>query len=109
MEKVIFTALSKQDLEALVIDCVQVCLKRHAAQQPVRRGDEPGPAMPPYVSKREAARLLMCSTSSIDNYARAGKLQRCYVGKSVKFNRQAVLDLAQPHLSNKQKRAKDGA
>ena len=43
MEKVIFTALTKQDLETLVIDCVLVCLngnqrkaQRHTATKPER-------------------------------------------------------------------------
>jgi excisionase family DNA binding protein len=102
MEKVVFTALTKQDLEALVIDCVQVCLKRHAAQQPAKRDDVPGQAASPYVSKREAARLLSCSPSTIDNHARAGHLTRHYIGKAVRFDRVQVLNLAKRHSSTKQ-------
>ena len=83
MEKVVFTALTKQDLEALVIDCVQVCLKRHSAKQTANQENEPGQAAPPYVSKREAARLLGLCTSSVDNAARRGELKRHYVGKAV--------------------------
>jgi hypothetical protein len=103
MEKVIFTALTKQDLEALVIDCVQVCLKRQAAQQPARRDDVPGQASPNYVNKREAARLISVCPSTIDNAARAGKLKRHYVGKSVRFLRSEVLALAKSHTNHKQK------
>ena len=104
MEKVIFTALTKQDLEALVIDCVQVCLKRHAAQTPTRRDDTPAEDGQAFVSKKQAARLLSCSPSTIDNHARSGKLTRHYVGgKSVRFDRQQVLSLAQKHTNNKQK------
>jgi excisionase family DNA binding protein len=103
MEKVLFTALTKQDLEALVIDCVQVCLKRHSAQQPATREEQPGQAAPPFVSKKEAARLMMCSPSTVDNFARAGKIQRHYLGKSVRFNREQVLALAQKSQSHKQK------
>lgn len=104
MEKVVFTSLSKQDLEALVIDCVQVCLKRHVAQTPTRRDDIPTEAGQAFVSKRQAARLLDCSVSSVDNFARAGRLARHYVGgKSVRFDRQQVLALAQKRTNHKQK------
>lgn len=108
MEKVIFTALTKQDLEALVIDCVQVCLKRHAAQQPAKRETEPGQAGEVFVNKRQAARLLSCSPSTIDNHARAGHLTRHYVGKAVRFDRQQVLALARQNTSHKQKLASNG-
>ena len=108
MEKVIFTALTKQDLEALVIDCVQVCLKRHAAQQPAPREPEPGQAGQAFVSKKQAARLLSCSSSTIDNHARAGHLTRHYVGKAVRFDRQQVLALARQNTSHKQKLASNG-
>jgi len=103
MEKVIFTALTKQDLEALVIDCVQVCLKRHAAQQPAKRDDVPGQAGANYVTKKEAARLISVCPSTIDNHARAEKLKRHYVGKSVRFDRLEVLALAKSSTNHKQK------
>jgi len=107
MEKVLFTALSKQDLEALVIDCVQVCLKKHAPQP--ARDTIPDEAAPPFVSKKEAARLLSCSPSSIDNFGRSGKLTRHYVGgKSVRFERSQVLALAKSHTNHKQKLSKNG-
>lgn len=102
MDKVLFTALTKQDLEALVIDCVQVCLKRNAAQHPLKKDAAQEQAAPPYVSKKEAARLLGVCTSSIDNAARAGKLKRHYVGKSVRFDRSEVLALAKAHTNHKQ-------
>lgn len=101
---VLLTSLTKQDLEALVIDCVQVCLKRHTAQTPARRDDTPGEAGQAFVSKKQAARLLSCSPSTIDNHARAGRLTRHYVGgKSVRFDRLQVLALAQKHTNHKQK------
>lgn len=103
MEKLVFTSFTKQDLEALVIDCVQVCLKHHAAQQPAQREDTPGPDGGAYVNKRQAARLLSCSPSTIDNHARAGSLTRHYVGKAVRFDRQEVLNLAKRHTSTKQR------
>lgn len=46
-----------------------------------------------HMTKKEAARLLSVCPSTIDNAARAGKLIRHYVGKSVRFEREQVLAL----------------
>lgn len=103
MEKLVFTSFTKQDLEALVIDCVQVCLKHHAAQQPAQREDTPGPDGGAYVNKRQAARLLSCSVSTLDNFRRAGEIKAFYIGKAVRFSREEVLALAKRHTSTKQR------
>lgn len=103
MEKMVFTALTREELHALIIDSVNACLRHHAAQQPAQREDTPGPDGGAYVNKRQAARLLSCSPSTIDNHARAGSLTRHYVGKAVRFNRQEVLSLAKRHTSTKQR------
>lgn len=48
------------------------------------------------LKKKDAARLLSCSASTIDNMARAGRLTRHYVGKkSVRFDRGEVLKIAE--------------
>jgi hypothetical protein len=52
MEKVIFTALTKQDLETLVIDCVLVCLKNHERQAPRQTAHRPDQASPTHAEKR---------------------------------------------------------
>lgn len=47
------------------------------------------------INKKEAARLLSCSTSTIDNYRREGKLKRYKVGSGVRFKRLEVLGLVE--------------
>ncbi len=90
----IVTTLTRQDLEALVIDCMKVVIK---ANQPAREEPPcPGPGQPEFLTKRQAAQKLGCSTSTIDNAARAGKLTRHYIGKTVRFRQEEVLALAQP-------------
>ncbi len=103
MEKMVFTALTREELHALIIDSVNACLRHHAAQQPAQREDTPGQAGEAYINKRQAARLLSCSPGTIDNHARAGNLTRHYVGKAVRFDRQEVLSLAKRHTSTKQR------
>lgn len=103
MENVVFTQLSIPEFRKLIQQELEQFHKSTAARQPAKRDDEPGQAGPNYVSKREAARLVSVCSSTIDNAARAGKLKRHYVGKSVRFLRSEVLALAQTHTNNKQK------
>ena len=94
MNELLVTTLTRQDLEALVIDCVKVVMKNHqpaGVEPPI-----PGPGEPEFLTKRQAAQKLGCSTSTIDNAARAGKLTRHYIGKTVRFRLEEVLALAQP-------------
>lgn len=53
----------------------------------------PAPTEDDLLTKRQAAALLRCSTSTIGNFARAGKLQRFYLGRVVRFKRGEVLNL----------------
>ena len=105
MKDLILTAISKEDLEALVAHQLDLAFRRHSQPKQRQPDDAPGEAGQTFVSKKQAARLLDCSPSTIDNHARAGHLTRHYVGKSVKFDRQQVLGLAKRNLSHKQKKS----
>lgn len=105
MKDLVLTTLTRDELQALVIDSVKVCLKHYAPQpKPRQPDDEPGEAIPPYVSKREAARLISVCQSSIDGYARKGLLKRRYAGKKVLFERSEVLALIKTSTNHKQTR-----
>jgi len=103
MENVVFTQLSIPEFRRLIQQELEQFHKANKAQQLANPDSVPGQAATPYVSKREAARLISVCQSSIDNAARAGKLKRHYVGKSVRFDRAEVLALARSHTSHKQK------
>lgn len=89
---------SNQLLEAflrLIDERLDAALVRHATRHPQNADDTPGPAGQTFVNKKEAARLLSCSTGTVDNMARAGRLKRHYVGKkAVRFLRGDVLAIA---------------
>lgn len=104
MENIVFTQLSIPEFRKIIQQELEQFHKSHAAQTPACRNDTPAEAGQAFVSKKQAARLLSCSPSTIDNHARAGRLARHYVGgKSVRFDRQQVLSLAQKHTNHKQK------
>lgn len=98
MTDIVVTTFSKQDLEHIFDERLRVALERYGVKSPTA---QPADA-PPYVSKREAARLIGVCSSTIDNAARAGKIKRRYVGKSVRFEREQVLALAKPNTGHKQ-------
>lgn len=81
------------DLQTLIIDCVNVCLKHHKPSAPTVEIQEPDPGQ--LLTTKESARLLGVSPSTIGNHARAGNLTRLYIGKSVRFSREQVTSLAQ--------------
>lgn len=93
-----FTVLSKIELENLLFDTAKAAVKAALKEaQPAREEPpSPGPGEPTFLTKRQAARKLGCSTSTIDNAARAGKLTRHYLGKTVRFKLEEVLALAKP-------------
>jgi len=80
--------IDRNDLEQIIQETVQNALERFAENAPAPTVDAP------FIDKREAARLIGVCTSTIDNAARAGKLKRHYIGKSVRFDRAHVLALA---------------
>jgi excisionase family DNA binding protein len=90
MKDMILTNLSKEDLKSIIEKSVSAAIKEHLPKDESKAGGNPDE----FVTKKEAAELLKCSTSTIDNYRRAGKLTRYHLGKSVKFKKEDVLALA---------------
>lgn len=91
-EQTVLISLTVNELENLIIDCVNACLKVHNQQ--------PQPAAPTtpddpdrLINKKEAASLLGCSQSTIDNFRRRGTLKSTKLGKAVRFRRSDVLAL----------------
>lgn len=94
MSELFVTTMTKADIEGLFIDCMKAVIKNHLPNP------KPLPAPPKkeanFVTKKQAAQQLNCSTSTIDNYARAGRLTRHYIGRTVRFKLEEVLALAKP-------------
>ena len=101
MQTTVITSLSYEELQTLISETLRKELKQIVP--PPRQEEPPGQAGEAFVSKKQAARLLSCSPSTIDNHARAGSLTRHYIGKAVRFDRQQVLNLAKRHSSTKQR------
>ena len=48
--------------------------------------------LPDYLTRKQAAEILNVSTSSIDGWAKSGKLTKYKKGRSVKFEKREVLN-----------------
>lgn len=90
MSKAELVIMTRNEVENLVLDCLDTALKRFA---PPTQNTPIPPADDDFLTKGEAAALLSCSRSTIDNAARAGKLRRHYIGKAVRFKRGEVAAL----------------
>ena len=88
MEKLIVT-MTEQELKTLVRQSVSEGVE--VALSLARKNEPEGNLL----KKKEAASLLSCSTSTIDNLARSKKLTRHYVGASLRFDRTQVLSMAE--------------
>jgi excisionase family DNA binding protein len=84
MEQTILFSLPKSDLQDLIIDCVNVCLKH---QQQV----EPEPQPKTLHSIRELADFLGCSVVTAQRYKNEGRIPYSQVGRKVIFNTAEVL------------------
>ena len=59
--------------------------------QPVTATNEPE-----FLTKKQVAKMLNCSCSTVDNYRRSGKLKPYYLGQknsTVRFSKNEVLEL----------------
>lgn len=94
MDKMVLTTYNREDLENIVLDCLKAFHESTPQPQP-----EPTPPDDPdrLINKKESARLLGCSQSTIDNYRRAGVLEAVKLGKAVRFRRGDVLAVVQPN------------
>jgi excisionase family DNA binding protein len=98
MQKLMLVEMPVGDLQQLIIDCVNTCLKHH---KPGNTTDtRTAPAIEgQLLTKKEAANLLKVSTSTIDGYARAGVLERVKIGTGhggVRFRQADVLAIVSP-------------
>ncbi len=89
--QIVLMSVPKDELKVLIMEAVNTCLKFHKPQ-PTQQSDTTADHAD-FLTKKQAAKLLACSSSTIDNYARAGKLSRNYIGKTVRFKRVEVLEL----------------
>jgi len=87
--------ISVEELESIIDAAFQRNMNNIVVQ--ASDGLQQGGANSPYVTKKEAARILGCSQGTIDNFARAGRLKRHYLGKkNVLFEREQVLEIIKP-------------
>ena len=77
-------------IQSIFFDCFRIAFKDYFP-----KGFEipqPDPEQDFYITKKEAAKLWGCCTSTIDNYRRAGILKRYRIGSAVRFKRSELLE-----------------
>ena len=83
--EIVFIQISKDELQTMIIDCVNVCLKFYVPKQPVDN-------LPELLTRQQTAEFLSVSLGTIDNLSRDGVLKKHHLGGSnvPRFKRQEV-------------------
>jgi len=91
MKVILMTA---EEVESLVRRVASETLAVFKEEISFDGNNQPGEAAGEFVDKKGAAKILGCSVSSIEVFARSGKLKKHLVGaKAVRFLRSEVLGL----------------
>lgn len=93
MAGVKFIMTTEEQLQEIVQNAVANALAQvKSLQTPIESNTTADHAE--FLTKKQAAKLLACSPSTIDNFRRSGKLTPVYLGKTVRFKRSEILALA---------------
>ncbi len=95
MNELVLISIPESTIKNIVEQAVLKAFENH--QPPKLNSSEPDP----YLNKKEAAKLLRCSVSTIDNYRRAGALKRYNFGSSVRFKRLELLEMIEELATSK--------
>ncbi len=90
MQKLMLVELPVNELEAMIVNCVNACLRTHEGKKTLTEPEN----MEQLITKKEAAKLLSVHVSTIDNLRRDGSLTRYNIGKSARFKRGDIYELA---------------
>jgi len=90
MQQTILTQITPEELKSMLLEVLQNFFVEMRAKQPsidLLNNEQ-------YLTKKEAAQLMKCSVSSIDNMRRQGKLTPFRMGdKTIRFDRDELMGL----------------
>lgn len=87
MDKIVFISLSKDDLQSIIIDCVNSCLKHHNRQEPTTT--EPREKL---LTVKETAEFLSLSVPTIYSKVSRGELPVMKRSKRLYFSNLELMD-----------------
>ena len=88
-EEIVLMSISKDELQTLIIDSVNACLKFY-------RPKPEGNSLLELLTRKEAAEFLRCSVGTIDNFSRDGKIRKYYIGDTVVFKKDEIINALKP-------------
>jgi len=92
MDHIVLTQLSSKEVKELIKESLKQFFLENPINPDYRQNIE---EINRFISKKEAAELWGCCTSTIDNYARKGILKRHYIGSAVRFKYIEVLEVVE--------------
>lgn len=86
--EIILVSLPKDELQTLIIDSVNTCLKFHLSK--LEGKDE----LPELLTRQQVAEYLSISLTTVDTLARDGILKKHYIAGNPRFKREEVRTVA---------------
>jgi len=93
-KEIVLVSIPKDELQTLIIDSVNACLKFHL---PKPEGKE---ELPELLTRQQVADYLSVSLKTVDNLTKDGLLKKHYIAGSPRFKRKevrAVADTWEPY------------
>lgn len=94
MQELVLTTFTRQELENMVVDCMNACLTHNPLIDKLTRIADKKEDHPVYVNTAEAAKLTGLAKSTINKYGTNGILKKYKFGKAVRYKREDVIALA---------------
>jgi len=95
IQKIIFVPISREELEALIKECLKSEIQK--AVTPPKEEDT-------LITRKEAAKLLNVSTTTLSGYCKSGVLVSYRIGSLIRFKKSQVISSLQEVRSLKYRR-----
>jgi len=96
VQKIIFVPISREELEALIKECIKSEIQK-AVSPPKEEEDT-------LITRKEAAKLLNVSTTTLSGYCKSGVLVSYRIGSLIRFKKSQVISSLQEVRSLKYRR-----
>lgn len=86
MKEVVLISMPVNDLQTLIIDCVNACLKHYSPPPQSELSD-----LPDFLTRKQASKMLSVSLGTLDSWTKEGRITKHRTGGVVRFRKDELL------------------
>lgn len=87
MKDVVLISMPVNDLQTLIIDCVNACLKHYSPPPSQSELSD----LPDFLTRKQAAKMLSVSLGTLDTWTKEGRIKKHRAGGIVRFRKDELL------------------